>query len=397
MDCKSNLIVTVTPSASTYTETVTLIQSAVDTILFTETATEIATTETPILTEVITVTSATETDFLTETVTVPYTTTLISLLPEVTSTSTIYKNHPIDIDTFQLKKARDTLMTEIEETNPPLPTYATADCADWSQYSKACKCIGVTASTITITASVSAAAVETVTVTASDVATLSTTISTAIISITKTVSDTETKTIGVTDLITTTTTLTISSAVETATTTSTPVSIVPLVCQPRGLSFRAHTPYPDGSTRWMNLVGSTLIAWQSFSGIPAPGTSTALSSTWVLDSNGYLELAQPVIGQTSVYAAYVLTSDQGATVSVRSKLKADVEAGVAAGTMQRVKGCVVNATGTGGQLMLSTSTQAQANGGRGNMLACGNALYLSTGRDGKDVRSDCVYLMPVVA
>ncbi|EAA33387.1 hypothetical protein GE21DRAFT_6473 [Neurospora crassa] len=389
MDCKSNLIVTVTPSASTYTETVTLVQSAVDTVLFTETTTEIASTETRILTEVITVTSATtETDFLTETVTISYTTTLISLLPEVTSTSTIYKNHPIDIDALKLK-AR---MTQVEEANPLLPTYATADCADWSQYSKACKCIGITASTIT--ASVAVAAVETVTVTASDVATLSTT-STAIISITETVSDTVTETIGVTDLITATTTLTISSAVETATTTSTPVSIVPLVCQPRGLSFRARTStsFPDGSTRWMNLVGNSVIAWQSFSGVPAPGTATSLSSTWVLDSNGYLELAQPVIGQTSVYAAYVLTSDQGATVSVRSKLKAEVEAGVVAGTMERVKGCVDAGTG---QLMLSTSTQT-ANGGRGNMLSCGNGLYLSRGKDGKDVRSDCVYLMPVAA
>ncbi|KAK3486047.1 uncharacterized protein B0T23DRAFT_244464 [Neurospora hispaniola] len=382
MDCKSNLFVTVTPSASTYTETVTLVQSAVDTVLFTETTTEIASTETRILTEVITVTLATETDFLTETVTVPYTTTLISLLPEVTSTSTAYQN-PIDIETFKLK-ARDTL-TQIEEANP-LPSYATADCADWSQYSKACKCVGVTASTITA----SVAAVETVTVTASDalttvVATLSTT-STDIISVTETLSDTETETIGATDLITATTTLTIS-AVETATTTSTPVSVVPLVCKPRGLSFRAQTPYPDGSTRWMNTVGGSVIAWQSFSGVPAPGNAGALTSTWVLDSNGYLELAQPVAGQSSVYAAYVLVSDKGATVSVRPKLKADVEAGVAAGTMQRVKGCVNAGTG---QLTLSAN-------GRGNMLSCGNGLYLSMGTDGKDVRSDCVYLAPVAA
>ncbi|EGO59735.1 hypothetical protein NEUTE1DRAFT_145675 [Neurospora tetrasperma FGSC 2508] len=391
MDCKSNLIVTVTPSASTYTETVTLVQSAVDTVLFTETTTEIASTETRILTEAITVTSATETDFLTETVTVPYTTTLISLLPEVTSTSTAYQN-PIDIETFKVKKARDTL-TQIEEANP-LPTYATADCADWSQYSKACKCVGVTATTITA----SVAAVETVTVTASDalttvVATLSTT-STDIISVTETVSDTKTETvsdtktetIGATDLITATTTLTIS-AVETATSTSTPVSVVPLVCKPRGLSFRAHNPFPDGSTRWMNVAGSTAIAWQTFPDTPAPGTASALRSTWVLDSNGYLELAQPVTGQTSVYAAYVLVSDKGATVSVRPKLKADVEAGVAAGTMQRVKGCVNAGTG---QLTLSAN-------GRGNMLSCGNGLYLSTGTDGKDVRSDCVYLTPVAA
>ncbi|KAK3491867.1 hypothetical protein B0T13DRAFT_450656 [Neurospora crassa] len=226
---------------------VTLVQSAVDTVLFTETMTEIASTETRILTEVITVTSATETDFLTETVTAPYTTTMVSFFPKVTSNSTACQN-PIDIETFKLKKARDTL-TQIEEANP-LPTYATADCAD---------CVIAAFETVTVTASLDA--LTTV------VATLSTT-STDIISVTKTVSDTETGTIGATDLmITATTALTISAAVETATCTSTPVSVVPLVCQPRGVSFRARTstPFPDGySTRWMNIVGSTLIAWQSF-------------------------------------------------------------------------------------------------------------------------------------
>ncbi|KAK3337942.1 hypothetical protein B0H65DRAFT_308032 [Neurospora tetraspora] len=381
MDCESNLIVTVTPSASIYTETVTLVQSAVDTVLFTETTTEIASTETQILTEITTVTAATVTDIITETVTEPYTATLVSLLPEVTSTSTAYQNPPLKL------KARDTL-TQIEEANP-LPTYATADCADWSQYSKACKCVGVTASTIT-----ASAAVETVTVTVSDA--LTTVVATAfstytdIISVTETVSETETETIPATDLITATAIQTIS-AVETVQATSTPVAVVPLICKPRGQSFRASNPgFPDGSTRWMNIAnGGSLIAWQGFAGVPAPGSTGALTSTWTLDANGYLELAQPVVGQTSVYAAYVLVSDTGASVSVRPKLKADVEAGVAAGTMKRVKGCVNAATG---QLTLSAN-------GRSNMLSCGNGLYLSTGMDGKDVRSDgsCVYLTPTAA
>ncbi|CCC06726.1 hypothetical protein SMACR_00753 [Sordaria macrospora] len=397
MDCKSNLIVTVTPSASTYTETVTLVQSAVDTVLFTETTTEIASTATQILTEVVTVTSATETDFLTETVTVPYTTTLVSLLPEITSTSTVYQNAPT---VYKLKARLDTL-TQIDEeptetltssspalTSPAssaLPTYATANCADWSQYSKACKCIGVSASTTT-----ASAAVETVTVTASNalttvVATLSSTY-TDIISITTTVSGTETETIGATDLITATATLTVS-AVETVQATSTPVSVIPLMCKPRGQSFRASMPFPDSSTRWMNNVGGSVIAWQSFSSVPAPGSAGAISSTWTLNAEGYLEQAQPFSGATSVYAAYVLVSDTGATVSVRPKLKADVEAGVAAGTMKRVKGCVNAGTG---QLQLSAN-------GRGNMLSCGNGLYISSGKDGKDVRSDCVLLTPAAA
>ncbi|KAK1783122.1 hypothetical protein QBC45DRAFT_400836 [Copromyces sp. CBS 386.78] len=363
MDCKSNLIVTVTAAASTYTETATLVQNAVDTVLFTETTTEIASTETRILTETLTVTSATETDFLTETVTVPYTTTLVSLLPEITSTSTVYQN-------FNKRT-----LTQIEEANP-LPTYATADCADWSQYSKACKCIGVEASTIT-----ASAAVETVTVTASDalttvVATLSTTY-TDIVSVTETVSGTETETMGATDLITATATLTVS-AVETALATSTPVSVVPLVCKPRGQPFRAGMLYPDGNTRWMN--NANIIAWQyGFPSPIVPGSPQALTSTWTLEPvNGHLQLA---VGDV---VAYVQTSDVGASVMVRKGTAASVKAGVAAGTMKRVKGCVNAGTG---ELSLSAM-------GRGNMLECGNALYLSTNRDGKDVRTDCRLLTP---
>jgi hypothetical protein len=364
----------VTPSASTYTETVTLVQSVVDTVLFSETTTEIASTETRILTESLTVTSATETDFLTETVTVPYTTTLVSLLPQVTSTSTAY---------IQILKRT---LTQNEEASP-LPTYATAECADWSQYSNACECVGVTASTIT-----ASAAVETATVTASDA--LTTVVSTAfstytdIISATETVSSTETETIGATDLITTTATLTVSAAAETVQATSTPVSVVRLICKARGQSFRASNPFPDGSTRWMNSVSNLIIAWQSFSSVPAPGTTGALSSTWVLDqANGFLETAAPLTGQTQAYAAYVDVSATGATVQVKVKARSDVEAGVTAGTMMRVKGCVNNGSGV---LTLSAN-------GRGNMLSCGNGLYLSTGMDGEDVRSDCVYLTPAAA
>lgn len=133
-----------TAAASTYTETATLIQSAVDTVLYTETVTETASTETLVFTETKTVTAATQTDIVTEVVTVPVTTTLIEVLPTVVSTSTVYQNAPL--------KARDT----VEHSS--LPSYASADCVDWNQYTKACKCVGVEATTIT-----ASPAVETVT------------------------------------------------------------------------------------------------------------------------------------------------------------------------------------------------------------------------------------------
>lgn len=399
-----------TPSAaaaSTVTETVTLVQSAVETVLFTETTREIASTETRILTETTTVTAATETDFLTEIVTVPYTTTVVSLLPEVTSTATNYQD---PILTMKKLKARDTLTqiseadplptsseasslptsSEVEpstsDTLPALPTYASLVCADWAKYSKACKCVGVTATTVT--ASAASAPIETVTVTASDalttvVSTLSSTY-TDIISLTETVSDVETTTIGATDLITATATLTTSAAVETVLATSTPVSVVPLTCKPRQVPFRASTPFPDGSTRWMNSVSNTIVAWQSF----APGTSGAglYSSTWQVDAGGWLEHVNVLPGQTQVLAMYVDATRTQATSQVLVRPRSDVEQGVNDGRWARVKGCVNAQTGV---LTLSVK-------GRQNVLSCGNGLYVSSG-DGKDVRTDCLTLSPVAA
>ncbi|KAK3398286.1 hypothetical protein B0T20DRAFT_204001 [Sordaria brevicollis] len=406
-DCKANLIVTVTPSApeaSTVTETVTLVQSAVDTVLFTETTTEIASTETRILTETTTVTGATETNFLTEIVTVPYTTTVVSLLPEVTSTATSYQD---DILTMKKVKARDTLtfiseadplptsseastseVSTSADTFPALPTYASLVCADWAKYSKACKCVGVTATTVTLPAA-SAPPIETVTVTASDalttvVSTLSSTV-TDIISVTETVSDTETSTIGATELITATATLTTSAPVETVVSTSTAVSVVPLTCRPRNIPFRASTPFPDGSTRWMNSVSNTIVAWQSF----ASGTtgSGLYSSTWQVDANGMLEQVNVLPGQTQVLAMYVDATRTLETAQVLVRARSEVEAAVDQGRWARVKGCVNAATG---ELTMSTVRE------RRNILSCGNGLYMSSG-DGKDVRSDCLVLRPVVA
>jgi hypothetical protein len=103
----------------------------------------------------------------------------------------------------------------------------------------------------------------------------------------------------------------------------------------------------------------------------------------VLDSNGYLELTSVIGTATSVLAAYVDLSKTGASVAVLMKAKTDVEAGVAAGTWARVKGCVSPATN---EVTLSAN-------GRSNILSCGNSLYLSTG-DGSDYRSDCARLFP---
>ncbi|KAK3334637.1 hypothetical protein B0H65DRAFT_553577 [Neurospora tetraspora] len=76
--------------------------------------------------------------------------------------------------------------------------------------------------------------------------------------------------IPATDLITFTATATLTvSAIKTAQAASSPVSIVPLICKPR----------------------NNVIAWQTFTSIPS-GTSGALTPTWTLDCNEYLELTE---------------------------------------------------------------------------------------------------------
>lgn len=275
---------TVTATASTYTET----------------ATETASTKTLVFTETTTVTAATETDIVTEVATVPVTTTLIEVLPTVVSTSTVHQNAPL--------KAHNTAEQSF------LPSYALADCADWNQYTKVCKCVGVEATTIT-----ASAAVETMTVTADDavttaVATLSST-QTDIVSVTATESATEIETVPVTDLATATVTMT-TSITKSVSATSTPLSVVPLMCKPRGQVFRATVPYPNGIRAMNSANGDTIIGWQ-YGGADSP---------WVLDVNGYLELAS---GTHVAYNAEKDTpnrSNNGESMIVKVKPRAEVDA-----------------------------------------------------------------------
>lgn len=206
-------------------------------------------------------------------------------------------------------------------------------------------------------------------------ATLSST-QTDIVSVTTIESATEVETVPVTDLATATVTV-ITSITESVSATSTPLSVVPLMCKPRGQVFRATVSYPSGIRAMNSANWDTIVAWQ-YGGA---------GSAWVLDANGYLELA------SGTHAAYIAEKDtqhginNGESMFVKMKPKAEVEAGVGAGTMQRVKGYVNAATN---ELTMSAY-------GRHNILECGVAFYLSTNTHGKDVRSDCVLLKPTAA
>ncbi|KAL2131371.1 hypothetical protein VTI74DRAFT_5182 [Chaetomium olivicolor] len=371
-DCSSNLAVTVTPSAVTVTETATVIESAIETALFTETTTEIASTETLLFTETTTITVSTETNTVGGTITVPYTTTVFATAAPVTTTSYVYQ-------TFV--KAR-----QVAETF--LPKYATASCADWNMYVKACKCAGVEPTTVT-----AEPATSTVTVPADDavtttVGTVSNT-QTDTVYVTETISLTATNAAMVIETVTVTETAT-ESVASTVQATQTPSVIIPLACRPTGEAWRASNLVADGSVRWMNAVNAnTIIAWQSFASIPAPGTTSAQTSVWTVN-NGFLEHKYTVGSNSEIMVAYMettTTAANAATVMVKLKSRSAVEAGVAAGTMEKVRACV----GAGDNKLRMTSR------GRSNILTCGNALVLSTNTDGKDYRSDCQLLSPSVS
>ena len=371
-DCSSNLAVTVTPSAAVIvTETATVVKSAIETAMFTET-TEIASTETLFFTETTTITASTQTNTVGETITVPYTTTVFATAAPVISTSYSYQ----------------IFLTARKATETPLPEYAAAACADWDMYVKACKCASV--EPITVTAE---PATSTVTVPADDA--ITTTVGTVSSTQTVTVYATATTSVTATNAAMVIATVTVTetateSVASTVQATQTPSVVVPLTCRPTGEAWRASNPVADGSIRWMNAVNSyTIIAWQGFASIPAPGSLAAQSSVWTV-KNGFLEHKYNIGSNSQVMVPYLETTTteaNAATVMVKLKSRSSVEAGVAAGTMERIRACV----GAGDNKLLMTSR------GRSNILTCGNALMLSTNTDGKDYRSDCELLNPSVS
>lgn len=373
-DCSSNLAVTVTPSAVTVTETATVIVSAIETALFTETATETASTATLLFTESITITASTETNTVGETITVPYTTTVFATAAGVTTTSYVYP-------TFV--KAR-----QVAENT--LPEYATASCADRNMYIKACKCAGVEPSTVTAEPATSTATVPADDAVTTIVGTVSST-QTDTVYVTETISVTTTNAAMVTETVTVTETAT-ESVGSTVQATQTPSVTIPLACRPTNEAWRASNLVADGSVRWMNAPNANanpIIAWQSFASIPAPGTTSAQSSVWAVN-NGFLEHRYTIGSNSEIMVAYMETTTTAAriaTVMVKLKPRSAVEAGVADGTMEKVRACV----GAGDNKLYMTSR------GRSNILTCGNALMLSTNIDGTDYRSGCELLNPSVS
>lgn len=344
----------------------TVVKSTVETALFTEISTETAATETVLSTKVKTIIGTTQIDVVSETVTVPVTATVVESAAPVTTTAFIYPQ------TLKVRQAEPSV----------IPEYATAACADWETYVKACGCTGVKPATVT-----APAVTKIITVTASDaittaMSTLSST-QTDVVTVTETVSSTATDIFSLTESVTATETVT-ASQTTTVLITTTPAALVSVQCQAPGTSFRASTPFYDSSTRWMNVVNSNIVAWQTFGGnVPPP--VNAPTATWVVDNDGFLELRNVNAGQTEILVAIMATQPTGESAQVTVRARSTANAAIAAGTYVRVQACITPAN----------ELRMQARG-RGNILECGNGLYLSRGVAGKDIRSDCHLLSPTV-
>ncbi|KAK3496258.1 hypothetical protein B0T13DRAFT_471121 [Neurospora crassa] len=380
-DCSANLgtvTVTSTAAATTSTETVTTTVDQVTEFtsttfdLFTETTTETGLTETLFHTETVTSTGPVQTDTVTRTLTQTLTTTSTELAPGVTSTATYYLAEP-------------TVFRRTVVTAPStLPEYASADCADWTKYVKACKCVGVELATMTVTVS---AAVETeivtVTVPGEEVTvTVPMTVSstqTAIVSATATDARTVTETVtDVPDSVTITETVSATSTV-TVTTTSTPSTVVPLTCQPTGYNFLVSTPYTSATSGVKSLWLWGLqnqVLWVGYGGTGAP---TQLAASWTLDSNSSVQWR----GTNSIL--YVSTGSSAASLQVKMGDRNSVDAGAAAGSMARIKGCVDASTG---RFTVSAD-------GRHNLVQCGSQIFISSG-NGSDAGSNCIQATPTV-
>lgn len=399
-DCSSLLVLTVTPEAGTVTETVTVVPTeyatAVDTAVLTETVTTTASTETQLVTLGATVTAATQTDVVTVTTTVLATQTDV-----VTVTTTEGSEGSTRIlpraDTLSAPPAEaETPSATGAAATPAVPAYATADCPSWNQYVLACKCAGVTPTTVTADApdATTITVSDTVTAVTVDVPSTVTTTETVIVSVTATTAATEVDTVSLTATIALTETATVSSTV-TVTSTTTQTVQPQATCRPGSEvgAFRVTATEWNASPYFLyaNMVNGLVggLNWN----VGSLSTSPNIQSKYLykVDADGYLALAYNIPPYTYEYVAYISPPTTSAEASAWPQMitRASGEAQIAnGGRIAKIKACVNSVTG---ELTLDAA-------GRKNILYCGGQLWMAFG-DGADVNrgAPCVKMYPKVS
>jgi len=356
---------------STQTKTVTAVVSAVDTVTVTTSTTATVATTTVLFTESTTTTASTATNTVLQTTTILTTSTDVQTAPAVSITTTVYGAPPAKM------MARDADSEVVARGNNPwgIPDYAWPACQDWDHYVDACKCFGIHPITVTKKPTTT-----TVTVTASNaitttVSTLTTT-TTNTVPVTATTSATFTAVIEVIASTTITQTITQASTIVVSTTT-TPTVTSTRLCKATGVPFRV-TAVVDGVLSY--LFDSGIGFWADLTGVENAPPNVELS-TFVLDSNGFVERAPPA-GTDVVLFGILIGNPPDATQQIFTGDQAMVESNTP--PFARVKGCIDPTTN-----LIDLVIE-----GRSNILSCNNFLYLSTG-DGTDVGPACEILMPL--
>ncbi|KAK3898757.1 hypothetical protein C8A05DRAFT_37646 [Staphylotrichum tortipilum] len=391
-DCSSLLVVTVTPEAGTVTETVTDVPieyaTVVTTAVVTETVTTTAATETQLVTLGATVTAATQTDAVTVTTTIVATHTELQ-----TVTATVGSGGSSRIlPRGNTLSAPPTTDAEAAST-PAVPAYATADCPSWNQYVSACKCAGVTATTVTA----DAPAATTVTVSNTDDAvtvTVPATVSateTVFVSLTATTAATAVDTVSLTATIAITETATFSTTV-TVTETVTETVEPQATCRPGsevGPFYATATEFGGSPLQFYANMLNALSGGLNWT----PGTTSTSPSAknkyiFKIDADGYLALGLNLPPYTFDYIVYMSTASATGSNWPQVGTRASVENSIAlGGKVTKLKGCVNSVTG---ELTLDAA-------GRTNILYCGAQVWMSFGA-GEDInRGTCVKMFPKVS
>lgn len=378
------MVVTVTAEESVVFQTVTTVvteyNTVVETAVFPVTETATANPETQLFTVSSTTTDFTQTDRTTTTQTVVVTETAHQTVT-ATVTSAFSSQAPL--------KAR---VEDNSGSTGTMPDYASAVCPSWQKYVAACRCVGVTPTTVTVggeepAVTVTMPATSTVTVPVSS--TLSS-IETEVITVTPTVSATQVDMVPVTEITTVIQTDVVTSTITTTETQTVTQTVVP---QPTCKSPSSVGVFSASATE-VSPAGQHLMAAPiSGGGIRVsfkaydPSTEYMVTNrfNWKIDSNGYLEMPYSIIASGLPVSPHInLPVATVGRAQVLMTLSSNVDFGVSYGVAARIKACVNPVTG---ELALEAA-------GLTKLLQCNGLLYLAPASS--PLPSGCVAMHPKV-
>lgn len=314
----------------------------------------------------------------------------ITSTPVLTETETVTERTTTTVFSYYVP---NTVRAVEARATPVIPDYASAECLAWSAYESACGRLGVTASTSTQTTTVTEMASTTETVFES-IATAALTLASGRTE-TATATTSKTQVISETAAITTTVTTIAIAATSTTTVTDTVLSTATATntCGAANTSFRLRSLYSPEvpETVWMHVPSqdATRVVELAALGDPLPQSARKMAS-WTFPGPGTdrgpagtLQLAEVLDGDDEVYVAYYRTPVEGEEPKVTRPVfmgaRSDVDAGVAAGRMRYISGCI--SMMFGGFYIYDVD-------GMTNLLKCNEALFISS-RDGSDTRRTC--------